>query len=264
MRVPTRAHSPPPMLTDLRYALRSLSRAPGFVFAAVVCLGLGLGANTTVYSLVNAMLLRPLPYAGAERLVGVTLSKPTQGWTGNALSVPYALDLKARSRQLAGLVACTSAPLHARRTGGPGGGRRRAGDGGLLRGVRRDAAARPRLPHRGGHGRRAARRGARRDAVAHALRRRRARRRPRRLARRRAGDDRRRDAGACRADGRPRAAVGAARPRAATQPRGLYYVNVVGRLRDGATVDGAGREPRRSARGSAAEHPETDRDGCRA
>jgi len=61
-------------MTDLRYALRTLARSPGFTLAAVVTLALGVGANTAVFSVVEGVLLRSLPFPGAERLL-LILSK---------------------------------------------------------------------------------------------------------------------------------------------------------------------------------------------
>ena len=54
---------------DLRYAIRSLRRTPGFTVAAILTLALGVGGNTAIFSIVRALLLQPLPYADAERLM---------------------------------------------------------------------------------------------------------------------------------------------------------------------------------------------------
>ena len=59
------------MRTDIRDAVRTLAKNPGFALVSILTLALGIGANTAIFSVVNGVLLRPLPYADAEHIVRV-------------------------------------------------------------------------------------------------------------------------------------------------------------------------------------------------
>jgi len=92
---------------DLRYALRSLVRWPGFSAVVILTLALGIGANAAIFSIVNAVLLRPLPYANPDRLVFV-FGTPTDGDSakvGRSSSYPDFADIRARSRAFSQLAA---------------------------------------------------------------------------------------------------------------------------------------------------------------
>ncbi|HEX7047372.1 MAG TPA: ABC transporter permease [Gammaproteobacteria bacterium] len=78
--------------TDFRYALRTLSKRPGFTVAVVLTLAIGIGANSAMFSIINGVLLQPLPYPDAERLVVVNNSYPGIGLEQAATSIPDYLD----------------------------------------------------------------------------------------------------------------------------------------------------------------------------
>ncbi|MEX2124642.1 MAG: ABC transporter permease [Woeseia sp.] len=77
---------------DLRFALRQMVRRPGFALAVVLTLAIGIGANSTMFSIVNGVLLQPLPYADPDRLVVVANSYPGMGFERAGTSIPDYLD----------------------------------------------------------------------------------------------------------------------------------------------------------------------------
>lgn len=95
------------MLHDLRYALRTLRRSPAFAASAILALALGIGANTAVFSVVYAVLLKPLPYAEAERLVRVYELNTSRGIGPGRISPGTFVDVRARNRTLEGLAVYT-------------------------------------------------------------------------------------------------------------------------------------------------------------
>ena len=85
------------LLQDVRYGLRVLWKSPGFAIVAVLSLALGVGANTAIFSIVNAVLLRSLPFSHPERLVKIVASNRAVGARDIGLSVPEFDDLKSRA-----------------------------------------------------------------------------------------------------------------------------------------------------------------------
>ncbi len=91
------------MRTDLAYAVRSLQRRPVFAAAAVLTMALGIGANTSVFTVVDGFMLTPLPYDDPEELVAIWAAHPERGWSGTDVSHADALEWRARSTTLADL-----------------------------------------------------------------------------------------------------------------------------------------------------------------
>ena len=96
--------------SDLRLAARSMVKSPGFASVAILSLALGIGANTTIFSLLNALLLRPLPGREPERLATVYTSDYSGPLYG-ASSYPDYLDFRSQSEVFDGLAAYTIQPL---------------------------------------------------------------------------------------------------------------------------------------------------------
>jgi len=86
------------LVQDLRYAFRQLGKTPGFTAVAVLTLALGIGANTAIFSLINAVLLRPLPYEKPDRLVLIWESAPFFGLRDSPVAPANYVDWRARSR----------------------------------------------------------------------------------------------------------------------------------------------------------------------
>jgi len=93
---------------DLRFALRQLRKSPGFAFVAVFTLALGIGANTAIFSVVNAVLFRPLPYQNAGQLVMLWEQNPHRGWFENIISGENFLDWQKQNQVFAGMAAFES------------------------------------------------------------------------------------------------------------------------------------------------------------
>jgi putative ABC transport system permease protein len=91
------------LVQDLRFAVRSLIRRPGFSVTAVVTLALGIGATTAIFSVVNAVIMRPLPFSQPDRIVAVVNLWTKTGTRAATVSAPDFHDWKAQSRSFAAM-----------------------------------------------------------------------------------------------------------------------------------------------------------------
>jgi len=94
------------MFTDFRYALRMLVKAPGFTIIAILTLALGIGANSAIFSVIDAVLLRPLPFSKPDQLIAVwsKIAGESEKETG---SFPDYADLRDQSQTIDSLFAYT-------------------------------------------------------------------------------------------------------------------------------------------------------------
>src|SRR5471030_337545 len=90
-------------MRDIKFALRSLLRARGFAFAVILTLGLGIGANTAIFSVVRGVMLKPLPHKDGDRLMYIRQSANGPGMDNIAFSVPEINDFRTSSKTLAGI-----------------------------------------------------------------------------------------------------------------------------------------------------------------
>jgi putative ABC transport system permease protein len=97
---------------DLRYALRMLRRNPVFALVAVVCLSLGIGANTIIFSAIDRILLHPLPYAESDRLISVWSQAQSKSTEHMHVSAADFYDWRSQSRAFKSLAAFASWPMN--------------------------------------------------------------------------------------------------------------------------------------------------------
>src|SRR6185437_15855174 len=90
---------------DLRYSLRTMRKAPAFFLIAALTLALGIGANTAIFSIVNAVLIRPLPYDHPEQLVSILESNPRRGLAVTAVSPANFVDWQHQATSFSSMAA---------------------------------------------------------------------------------------------------------------------------------------------------------------
>src|SRR5262245_876432 len=88
------------MINDLRIAIRNLTRVPGFALTFILTLGLGIGANTAIFSVINGVLLRPLPYPEADRIMRLRQPQTAAGIEDSAFSFPEVAHYRAQSKTI--------------------------------------------------------------------------------------------------------------------------------------------------------------------
>ena len=107
------------MLRDLRIAIRSLARTPGFTAVVVLTLAIGIGATTAIYSVVDAVLINPLPYPTADRLQMIWVTNPQQEIDKDVTSYPTFADWQAQSQTFDAMAAVASMNFTLTGTGEP-------------------------------------------------------------------------------------------------------------------------------------------------
>ncbi|MEO6195170.1 MAG: ABC transporter permease [Thermoanaerobaculia bacterium] len=99
------------LMQDLRYSVRTLLKSPGFATIAVLCIAIGIGANTSIFSVVNAILLRPFPYADPDRIVALHEIQPKNDIDKAGFSNLDYQDLRAQATGFSAITAYTQRSL---------------------------------------------------------------------------------------------------------------------------------------------------------
>ena len=86
------------LVSDIRYAVRNLLKRPGFTAIAVLTLAIGIGANSTIFSAVNALLLKPLPFPELDRVVAIWDKDPIRGYEHNEVAFANYIDLRDQNQ----------------------------------------------------------------------------------------------------------------------------------------------------------------------
>ena len=130
------------MVNDIRIAIRNLTRVPGFALAFVLTLGLGIGANTAIFSVINGVLLRPLPYPEADRIMHLRQPQVAAGIEDSSFSFPEVADYRPQSKTIDQFVEFGDWTFNVLGRGDAAPRHGRTGDGELLPDARRAAAPR--------------------------------------------------------------------------------------------------------------------------
>jgi putative ABC transport system permease protein len=97
---------------DLRFGARSLARRPGFALVAILTLGLGIGANAAIFSVIDAVLLRPLPFKEPGQLISLWESRRDRGWTQASFTSAAFWDVQEMSRAFDGVAAMDNSTIN--------------------------------------------------------------------------------------------------------------------------------------------------------
>ena len=138
------------LLQDMRYGIRMVAKSPGFAAIAILTLGLGIGANTALFSVVNGVLLNPLPYRQPDRLVAIYAK--SKEFSHSSISYPNFLDWVRNQRSFSSLAAFREDNFNLTGTGEPERVKTEMVSAEFLLRARREPGCGPPVSSRGGPG----------------------------------------------------------------------------------------------------------------